>query len=64
LPVTARDLIDGKPFPTVIAMNASMLEAVMFMQRRDFSQLPIVDSSCSTTSLLNCGLNLRAKLAG
>lgn len=43
MPITALDIIAGRPAPVTTTMNQPLLDALVIMQQNDFSQLPIID---------------------
>lgn len=44
MPITARDIIKDRAYPTTTTMNASVLDALTLMQRHHYSQLPIINA--------------------
>jgi len=68
MPVTALDLITDRSFPVTTSMDASILDALIIMQRHDYSQLPIVNADkkqqgiVTAESILRTQKNLGAPL--
>lgn len=66
--ITALDLIKDRAFPVTVTMDAPILDALVLMQRHDYSQLPILSSDqkpqgiVTAESILQTQKNLSAPL--
>jgi CBS domain-containing protein len=60
MPITIRNLIDGRPQPVTIAADATVQDALELMSRHDFSQLPVIDARGAIQGLITSDSIVRA----